>query len=101
MLSIRCKMVVKSVLEKMDLHYNTLELGEVEIKEFLNKQDYELLREELLKYNLELMDDKKRILIEKIKNVVVEMVHYSEELPKTNFSVYITEKLNYDYNYLS
>jgi AraC-like DNA-binding protein len=50
---------------------------------------------------LELLDDKKSILIEKIKSVIVEMIHYSDELPQINFSDYISEKLNFDYTYLS
>jgi AraC-like DNA-binding protein len=61
----------------------------------------ELLRAGLLRAGLELLDDKKSILIEKIKNIITEMIHYSEELPKTNFSDYISEKLGYDYTYLS
>jgi AraC-like DNA-binding protein len=48
-----------------------------------------------------LMDDKKAVLIEKIKNVITEMIHHSEELPKVNYSAYISEKLDYDYTYLS
>ena len=47
------------------------------------------------------MDDKKAVLIEKIKNAIIEMVHYKDELPKTNFSDYLSEKLNYDYTYLA
>jgi AraC-like DNA-binding protein len=50
---------------------------------------------------LKLLDDKKSILIEKIKNVIIEMVHYADELPKQNFSDYISEKLGYDYTYLA
>lgn len=61
----------------------------------------ELLRAGLLRAGLELLGDKKSILIEKIKNIIIEMIHYSEELPKTNFSDYISEKLRYDYTYLS
>ncbi len=50
---------------------------------------------------LELMDDKKAILIEKIKNVIIEMVHYEDEWPTTNFSNYLSEKLKYDYTYMA
>jgi AraC-like DNA-binding protein len=50
---------------------------------------------------LELMNDKKALLIEKIKKIIIEMVHYVDELPKTNFSDYLSEKLNYDYTYLA
>ena len=47
------------------------------------------------------MDDKKSVLIEKIKDVVIEMVHYEDELPKVNFSDYLAEKLGYNYTYLA
>ena len=101
MVSLRCKMIVKSALTDMDLHFTTVELGEVEILEELNEQQYNQLRAALQFYGLELMEDKKSILIEKIKNIIVQMVHYSAEPIKVNFSDYLTSKLNYDYNYLS
>jgi len=101
MVSSRCKMVVKSELGKLGLHYIVVELGEVEIKENISDAQRNLLKIALLKSGLELMEDKKAILIEKIKGVIVELVHYSEELPKTNFSDFLSQKLNYDYTYLA
>jgi AraC-like DNA-binding protein len=101
MVSIRCKMVVKSELDKLGLHYLKVELGEVNVKENLTDEQRNLLKAGLLKSGLELMDDKKAVLIEKIKNLIVEMVHYSEEVPKINFSDFLSEKLNYDYTYLA
>ena len=91
----------KSELEKLNLPYSMVELGEAEVTENITKEQHQQLREALLASGLELMEDKKSILIEKIKNIIVEMVHYSEEPPATNFSDYLSEKLNYDYNYLS
>ena len=101
MVSIRCKMMVKAELDKLGLHYGAVELGDVEVKENITDEQREKLKIALLKSGLELMDDKKAMLIEKIKNVIVEMVHYADERPKTNFSDYLTEKLNYDYTYLA
>lgn len=101
MVSIRCKMVVKAELNKLRLHYITVDLGEIEIMENITAEQREALRKGLHSSGLELMDDQKAILIEKIKSVIVEMVHYSEDLPKINFSDYLSEKLNYDYTYLS
>jgi AraC-like DNA-binding protein len=101
MVSLRCKMIVKSELQKLGLHYILVDLGEVEIKEDITEEQHDQLKAGLLKSGLELMDDKKAILIEKIKNVIVEMVHYTDELPKVKKSVYISEKLDYDYTYLS
>lgn len=101
MVSIRCKMMVKAELDKLGLHYGIVELGEVEIKENISAEQAHQLKRALLRSGLELMDDKRAMLIEKIKNVIVEMVHYSDDLPKVKNSVYISEKLNHDYTYLS
>lgn len=101
MVSLRCKMMVKAELEKLGLHYVVLDLGVVEILENISKHQYDKLKINLLKSGLELLDDKKSILVEKIKNIVIEMVHYSDELPKGNYSDFISEKLNYDYTYLA
>ena len=92
---------MKEELKKLGLHDTTLDLGLVEILEDIKEEQREQLRINLLPSGLELMDDKKSILINKIKNVIIEMIHYSEEIPKVNFSDYISEKLDYDYTYLS
>ena len=101
MVSLRCKMIVKEELKKLGLRYVILDLGMVEIMEDITLTQREQLKENLLKSGLELLDNKKSILIEKIKNVVVEMIHHSDELPKVNYSDYISEKIKYDYTYLS
>ncbi len=94
-------MIVKSELENLGLHFTIVELGEVDIKEKLSAKKTRQLETALLKSGLELLEDKKSILIEKIKNIIVEMIHYSDEPPTFNFSVYLSEKLKYDYNYIS
>lgn len=101
MVSLRCKMMVKEELKKMGLHFVVLDLGMVELMEEITPQQREELKANLLQSGLELMDDKKSILIDKIKNVIIEMIHHSDELPDTNYSVYISKKLDYDYTYLS
>lgn len=101
MVSIRCKMVVKSELEKLGLHYTRLDLGEVDIKGHITTEQRAALSAALTSSGLELMEDKKAILIERIKAVVIEMVHYEEELPKVNFSTYLSEKLDLNYTYLA
>ena len=101
MVSIRCKMVVKAELEKLGLHYIIVELGHIDVKEDITATQRATLKAALLLSGLELMDDKKAMLIEKIKNVIVELVHYTDEVPKVNFSNYLSEKLNYDYTYLA
>lgn len=101
MVSLRCKMMVKEELKKLGLHYVVVELGMVEILEDITQEQHDQLKTNLLKSGLELLDDKKSILIEKIKNVIVEMVHYNDEIPKVNYSDYISQTLHYDYTYLS
>jgi AraC-like DNA-binding protein len=101
MVSIRCKMIMKAELQELGLHYFTISLGEVEIMEDITTKQLEQLNTALLRSGLEIMNDKRAILIEKIKGVVIEMVHYLEELPEVNFSIYLSEKLNYSYTYLA
>jgi YesN/AraC family two-component response regulator len=94
-------MVVKEALKSMNIHYYIIDLGMVETKEDLTDQERERFKAILLQSGLELLDDKKAMLIEKIKNVIVEMVHYSDELPKVNYSDYIGQKLGQDYTHMS
>lgn len=101
MVCIRCKMIVKDELARVGLHYTRVELGEAEIMENISTEQHDQMKVALLKWGLELMDDKKSMLIEKIKSVIIELIHYSDEQLKNNFSAYLSEKLNYDYTYLS
>jgi AraC-like DNA-binding protein len=101
MVSNRCKMVVKEELKKMKLHFVLVDLGEVDVMENISAEQREELKLALLESGLELMDDKRAMLIEKIKNAIVEMVHHTDEMIKINFSDFLSEKLNYDYTYLA
>ena len=101
MVSNRCKMAVKEELKKLGLHFIVVDLGEVEIMETITPEQREQLKIALINSGLELMDDKRAVLIEKIKNTIIEMVHHSDEMIKTNFSDYLSEKLDHDYTYLA
>ena len=101
MVSLRCKMLVKDELDKLGIRYISIELGMVEILEDITKEQREQLSVILLRSGLELLDDKKSILIEKIKNAIIEMIHYSDQQPSNNYSDYLSEKLSYDYTYMS
>ena len=101
MVCTRCKMVVKEELSKLGLHFIIVDMGVVEIMESISPEQREQISIGLLKFGLELMEDKKSVLIEKIKNVIIDMVHYKDDLIKINFSDFLSEKLNYDYTYLS
>jgi AraC-like DNA-binding protein len=94
-------MMVGEELRKLGLHYVVVELGAVDIMEDIDAVVWNQLKENLLLSGLELLDDKKSILIEKIKNLIIEMVHYTGELPEVNYSTFISEKLGYDYTYLA
>ncbi len=101
MVSNRCKMAVKEELKKLGLHFIVVDLGEVDVMETISMEQRQQLKIGLLNSGFELMDDKKSMLIEKIKNVIIEMVHHSDEIIKVNFSNYLSDKLNHDYTYLS
>lgn len=101
MVCIRCQMVVKAELEKLGLHYIDVKLGEADIIENILPEQAQQLDKALKKSGLQLMDNKRSILVEKIKSAIIELVHYSEEQIKVNLSDYLSEKLNYDYTYLA
>jgi len=94
-------MAVKEELKKLGLHFIVVELGEVEIMETISAEQREVLKAGLIDSGLELMDDKRAVLIEKIKNVIIDMVHHSDEMIKINFSDYLSDKLKHDYTYLA
>ena len=94
-------MAVRVELKKLGLHFIIVDLGEVEIMENLSGEKLEQLKSALLKSGFELINDKRAVLIEKIKNTIIEMVHHSDETIKVNFSEFLSEKLNHDYTYLA
>lgn len=101
MVSLRCKMVVRDELRKIGIVAIVLDLGMVEILEDITKEQHDILKINLAKFGLELLDDKRSILIDRIKSAIIEMVHYQDEVPKVNYSDYLSGKLGYDYTYLS
>jgi hypothetical protein len=101
MVSTRCKIAVKDELKKLGLHFIMVDLGVIEIMETITNEKRLLLKQGLQHSGLELMDDKKAILIEKIKNTIVQLIHHSEEVLKINFSNYLAEKLEHNYTYLA
>jgi AraC-like DNA-binding protein len=101
MVSLRCKMLVSEKLYNLGINYFSVELGEVLLLEGIKAQQREQLKKDLLESGLELMDDRRAIIIEQIKTVIIEMVHHTEELPKFKFSVHLSQKLDYDYTYLA
>ncbi len=101
MVCIRCQIVVKSELEKLGLHYRDVKIGEANIIGNILPEQLDKLDIALKKSGLQLMDNKRSILVEKTKSAIIELVHYSEEQIRVNLSDYLSEKLNYDYSYLA
>ena len=101
-LSIRCKMIVKAALEDFELHCNRVKFNEVEVMEDISFMQREQLKEALQRSGLELSaDDQKKSLVDKMKSIIIEMIHFDDELPKMKYSVILSEKLNRNYTYLS
>lgn len=101
MVSNLCKVVVTDELKKIGVENPNVELGMVDVPGDLTADQRRQLKASLQKYGLELLDDRKNILIERIKNVIIDMIHYADELPAVNYSHYISKKLGLDYTYLA
>lgn len=97
----RCKMVVKSEFEKLGLQTISVELGEVELKDNLSEDQKKELLIQLRALGFDLIDDKKSKAIEKIKNLIIDLVHHKNNELKINLSDYLAQNLNQDYNTLS
>jgi len=101
MVSLRCKIMVREELNNLNLAFTSVELGEVDLLKNISEKDRMQLKSKLHTSGLVLMDDKNAILVERIINIIVEMVHHNDELPKVNFSNFLVEKLQQDYYTLS
>jgi len=101
MVSNRCILIVKSELEKLGLQYVSVHLGVVEIPDDLTEAMYNHVNLNLKKWGLSIITDHKLILIEKIKTIIIDLVHYNDNQLKINFSDYLSQKLNYDYTYMA
>jgi AraC-like DNA-binding protein len=95
----RCKTIVKAELDKIGIHYVTVELGEVTIKQKISSGQHTKLYVALQQSGLELIDDRKNDLIEKLKSAIIDLEQYSDEDLKTSFSDYIS--LNVNDNFIS
>lgn len=102
MVSIRCKMIVRAELENLGLHPTSIELGEVKLLEPITSEQRQRLKMALSESGLELMENKKSILIDKIISTIIQLVHFgNDQPPSSKFSDYLSKKLNYDYTYLA
>jgi AraC-like DNA-binding protein len=101
MVCTRCKMVVKSELDKLDLHYIMVDLGEAEIMEEMSENQLKTLDSALRESGLELINDKQTILVERVKTTIIDLIHSDHPQLRINLSDHLSEKLNHNYTYLS
>jgi len=93
--------MVKNELNKLGLHYKSVELGEADLKENISEEYLQLIDNALKEAGLELMNDKKDRLIEKIKQAVHQLIYSTDDMPKQIFSEYISMKVKNNYTFLS
>jgi AraC-like DNA-binding protein len=101
MVNDRCKMIVKSDLEILGLHYVGVKLCEVEIVEDISEEQLIALNKRLSESGFSLISERNSILIEKIKAIIIELVHYSEKQLVVNLSDYLNLKLQHSYTYMA
>lgn len=101
MVSHSCKALIKSILNQHGIKCKTVELGYVEIANPMPTEIYEQIKISFKKYGFILIKDKRMILVERIKRIIIESVYYSDKRMKINFSTYLSNKLKYNYAYLS
>ena len=97
----RCKIMVGRILKMNNIETNHIELGEVELKNPIDTDQLEIVRNELEELGFELIDDKKSRLIGQIKSYIIEIIHQNNSELKSNLSDYLSSKLHHDYTYLS
>jgi len=97
----RCVMVVQNEINKLGIAIENIRLGEVTLEKELSNSERDALERVLVPLGFQVIDDKKSRIIEQIKNIIIDLVHYQDNGAKTNLSDILNEKLNHDYNYLS
>ncbi|TVR79496.1 MAG: AraC family transcriptional regulator [Saprospirales bacterium] len=100
MVSMRCKSVVREELRKIGVHCTAINLGMIEIREQLSPEILDQLKKDLQKSGLELIDHKS-CLVERASNLIIQMIHFADELPQESYADYISNTLDCDYCYLS
>lgn len=101
MVCVRCKMAVQSVLDGLQISFREIELGRAELNADLSAQQLKQLNEALKHYQLELMDDKKKIMAERVKVLIIELFHSPDANLYERLSDYLSKTLFYDYTYLA
>lgn len=101
MISTACKLFVQEELTNLGIKYNSIDLGEIELNGTPTASQLSQLKDSLRKYGFELMEDRRVILVEKIKAIIIKMIYYTEDRVSTKYSYILSERLGLNYNYLS
>ncbi|CAN5452234.1 hypothetical protein BH11BAC3_BH11BAC3_14170 [soil metagenome] len=101
MVCVRCIMLVKKIMDEMGIPYNKVELGQVELRYIITNDQKQQLKKALISWQLDLLDDNKQVLVEKIKCSVINLIHNEDEKPLLKTSHYLSSYLNYNYSYLA
>jgi AraC-like DNA-binding protein len=98
---VACRVILQEQLERLDIKYQMLELGEIEISDGLAADVFEELQTSLKKYSIFIVNNEKSQLIQRIKDTIVEMIYENEKLPLVTVSQYLSDKLNFSYGYIT
>ena len=96
-----CEKMLQEQLDKLEVDYEITGFGEVEIKEAISSEKLEQFNNGLNEYGSEIVESNKSILIQKIKDAIIEMIYMEEKLPASKTSLYLAEKTGHSYNYIS
>lgn len=96
-----CKRLLQEQLDKLELNYNIVGFGEVELKDQVTAERVRQINQALEEYGIEIVETQKNIIVQKIKDAIIEMVFMEDNLPSSKISFYLSEKLGYSYGYIS
>jgi AraC-like DNA-binding protein len=100
-INLACKVILQEHLAKFGIPFEVTGLGEIRVNGNISPEQYEKLETSIKKYGIEIIDNPKTALVQRIKEVIIEMVYMNEKLPDSRISAYIATKLNLSYSYLS
>ena len=100
-INVLCKKILQEQLDKLELYYALVGQCEIEIKEAISSEKLKQLSEGLEDYGMEVVESSKSILVQKIKDTIIEMIYMEEKLPTSKISAYLAEKICYSYGYIS
>lgn len=100
-INVICKRVLQEQLDKLHIPHTLNGIGEVIISDNIDKTRHQAMVEALAEYGIEIVTNQKTALIQKIKDCIIELIHSDSEMPNVTMSVYLSDKLNHSYSYLS